>query len=1056
MNISELFIRRPIMTSLVVSAILLFGVLGYRQLPVSDLPSVDFPTISVFANVPGANPETMASTVATVLERQFSTIPGITSMTSSSSSGRTNVTLQFELSRDINAAAQDVQSAIAAASHDLPQNMPSPPSYRKANPADSPILYLVLSSPTLKMSDVDEYAETTVSQRISTISGVAEVDVRGAAKYAVRIQLDPRKLASRGIGIDEVQTAIQSGNVNLPVGNLVGPYRSETLQANGQLEDAVQYRKLIVAYRNGAPVRLDELGDVLDSVENDDSHGWFFAQGMKDTAPAIILTVLRQPGSNTVDVVDNIKAALPAIQAEMPPSMNLQILSDKSIPIRNSFNDVQDTLLITIILVIMVIFLFLRNLPATIIPSLALPFSLVGTFAVMYLLDYSLDNMSLMALTLSVGFVVDDAIVMLENIVRHMEHGAGPMEAALNGSREIGFTILSMTLSLTAVFIPILVMGGILGRLLHEFAVVIASAILVSGFVSLTLTPMLCSRLLRDQREVRHGAFYRAIERAFQASLRLYEVTLTFVIRHRFATMVVAGAVVVGTVYLFIAIPKGFLPSEDQGLISAQTQAIEGIAPDAMAAHQEEVNQIIMNDPNVDNFNSSTFGGGNSGHIGIHLVDRSQRKLSADEIIQELRQKTSKIPGINVFFSNPPPIRIGGYHTNGDYQLAMQSTNLQELYHYTPIMVSKMEKLPGLQDVGSDLQITQPQVVVSIDRDKASSLGVTPQQVERALAAGYSQQQVSTIFMPNDQFHVVMELQKQYQTDPEALSMLYIRSSTGTLVPLKAVAKITRSVGPSTVQHLGQLPAVTLSFNLAPGASLGDAVSAVQRVADETLPSTMNVSFTGTAQAFQDSLTGLGILLVMAILVIYLVLGILYESLIHPLTILSGLPAAAFGALLTLMLFHMDLDLYAFVGVIMLVGLVKKNAIMMIDFALEAQRTEHKSPTEAIIEGSLVRFRPIMMTTCAALMGTLPIAIGFGAGSESRRPLGMAVVGGLLFSQLLTLYITPVFYTYMESFQSAFGRLRHRPGREQIRKTADVDLGLPEHSQAQVHVPTRG
>jgi HAE1 family hydrophobic/amphiphilic exporter-1 len=524
------------------------------------------------------------------------------------------------------------------------------------------------------------------------------------------------------------------------------------------------------------------------------------------------------------------------------------------------------------------------------------------------------------------------------------------------------------------------------------------------------------------------------------------------VIRHRFSTMVVAGGVVVGTAYLFVVIPKGFLPSEDQGLISAGTQAIEGISPDDMAAHQQEVNRIIMADPNVDNFNSSTFGGGNQGHIGIHLVPRSQRTLSADQVIQELRRKVAGIPGIDVFFSNPPPIRIGGYHTNADYQLAMQSTNLDELYHYTPLMVAKLRKLPGLQDVNSDLQITQPQVIVSVDRDKASSLGVTPQQVEEALAAGYSQQQVSTIFMPNDQFHVVMELQKQYQTDPEALSMLYIRSSTGALVPLKAVAKITRSVGPSTVQHLGQLPAVTLSFNLAPGASLGDAVNEVQRVASETLPSTMNVSFTGTAQAFQDSLTGLGLLLVMAILVIYLVLGILYESLIHPLTILSGLPAAAFGALLTLMLFHMELDLYAFVGVIMLVGLVKKNAIMMIDFALEVQRTEHKSPTEAIIEGSLVRFRPIMMTTCAALMGTLPIAIGFGAGSESRRPLGMAVVGGLLFSQLLTLYITPVFYTYMESFQSGLGRLRHRRATP-IRKTADVDLGLPEHSQAQV--PTR-
>ncbi|MDE3154842.1 MAG: efflux RND transporter permease subunit [Acidobacteriota bacterium] len=1053
MNISGLFIRRPIMTSLVVSAILLFGILGYRQLPVSDLPSVDFPTISVFANVPGASPETMAAAVATPLEKQFSTIPGVSSMTSSSSQGFTNVTLQFDLNRNIDAAAQDVQSAIAQTSHQLPANMPSPPSYRKVNPADSPVIYLVVSSPTLKMSDVDEYAETLIAQRISTINGVAQVQVYGQAKYAVRVQLDPRELASRGIGINEVQSAIQSGNVNLPVGTLIGPYRSETLQANGQLADAAAYRKLIVAYRNGAPVRLDELGNVLDSVENDQSSGWFAMAGQKNPAPAIILPVQRQPGSNTVDVVDAIKAALPAIQAELPPAVSLQVLSDKSVPIRDSFNDVKNTLMLTMFLVIMVIFLFLRNVSATIIPSLALPFSIVGTFAVMYMLNYSLDNMSLMALTLSVGFVVDDAIVMLENIVRHMEHGEGAMEAALKGSREIGFTIVSMTLSLSAVFIPVLFMGGILGRLLHEFAVTIASAILVSGFVSLTLTPMLCSRLLRNPETQRHGWMYRTIERGFQAMLHFYEWSLRIVVRHRLATMGVAAAILVATGYLFVAIPKGFLPSEDTGLITAQTQAMQGISPQAMAAHQEEVNRIILADPNVDNFNSSTFGGGNTGHIGIHLKDRSQRALSADEVIQELRQKLSHVPGINVFLSNPPPIRIGGYRTNAAYQLALQSPDLQELYQYTPILVGKLSKLPNLQDVNSDLQLTNPQVNVQIDRDKASSLGVTPGQIEQALAAGYSQQQVSTIFTPTDQFHVVMELEKQYQRDPSALSMLYIRSTTGQLVPLNAVASITRSVGPSTVQHLGQLPAVTVSFNLAPGASLGTAVSDVSRIAAETLPSTMNVSFQGTAQAFQDSLKGLGLLLVMAILVIYLVLGILYESLVHPLTILSGLPAAGFGALLTLMVFHMELDLYAFVGVIMLVGLVKKNAIMMIDFALEAQRTEGKSPQEAIVEGSLVRFRPIMMTTFAALMGTLPIALGLGAGSESRRPLGVAVVGGLLFSQLLTLYITPVFYTYMESISSAVRWLRRRD-RTKIRQTTDVDLGVPEHSQARI--TTRG
>jgi hydrophobic/amphiphilic exporter-1 (mainly G- bacteria), HAE1 family len=1033
MTLSELCIRRPVMTTLMTASLIAFGVFGFRLLPVSALPKVDFPTIAVYATLPGASADTMAASVAGPIERQLSTVAGISSMSSTSSQGTTTIVIQFDLNRNIDAAALDVQTALTIAQRRLPIEMTLPPSFRKVNPSDFAILFITLGSDTLPLSAVNEYGDITIGQTLSQIQGVAQVVTFGSQKFAIRVQADPEAAAARGISLEEVRAAVSRANSSTPVGTLNGPKQDIALQASGQMDKAADYSHIIVAWRNGSPVRLDEIANIYDSVENDKIGTWF------NGTRSIVLAIYKQPDANTVAVVDGVLAKLPSLRAQIPPSVKVDVAMDRSQSIRQSVLDVEETLMIAVVLVILVIFLFLRSASATVIPALAVPISLCGTFAVMYVLDFSVNNMTLLALTLSVGFVVDDAIVMLENIVRHIEHGMRPYEAALKGAREIGFTIISITFSLIAVFIPVLLMGGIVGRVFREFAVTITVAIVVSGFVSLTLTPMLCARVLKAHDETkRPNIVLRAFERMFDGWLRAYEWTLDWVLAYKAIMMLVTVATLAGTVWLYIIVPKGFFPQEDTGFLTGITEAATDTSFEAMTVRQKALTDILSQDPAVDYINSTVGAGGpnptaNFGRVFIALKPKKERE-PAPVVMARLRQTSLQVPGIQAFFQSIQNLNIGGRPSKSQYQYTLQSGDIESLYRLAPEMRGKIAKVPGLLDVTTDLYIKNPQMTVDIDREKAAVYGVTVDQVRNQLYNAYGARQVGTIYMPSNDYQIILEAQPRFRVDPSDLSKLYVKTSNNQTIPLDAVAKMVPTVGPLQINHQGQQPAVTISFNLAPNVSLGyavDKITAIEQTAN--LPATIATGFSGTAQVFQDSLRGQGVLILAAVFAAFVILGILYESFIHPITIISGLPSAGIGAILTLMLFNMELSVIAMIGIVMLVGIVKKNAIMMVDFALERRRVG-LSAEHAIREAALLRFRPIMMTTFAAIFGTLPIAIGAGAGAELRQPLGVAVVGGLCVSQLLTLFITPVVYIYLDRIDRRLKR-RLEPQLEETGET---------------------
>ncbi|MGO4738769.1 efflux RND transporter permease subunit [Bosea sp. 2KB_26] len=1039
MNLPEACIRRPVMTTLLMATFLIFGFFAFKQLPVAALPRVDFPTINVSARLPGASPESMASSVAAPLEREFASISGITSMSSVSQLGATSITLQFDLNRNIDGAALDVQAALSATARRLPPELPSPPSFRKVNPADQPVLFMVLTSATKPLYEVHEFGENILQQQISQLPGVAQVNIFGAQKYAVRVQVNPDAVSARGLALSDVRNAIAAANSNSPVGTLNGENQRLTLGATGQMERAAEYGNLIISQKNGVPIRLEDVAQVYDSVENNQTGSWFNGQR------SIMLAVYRQSDANTVEVVDSIKSRLDAYREQLPAAMELNVLNDRSIPIREAVEDVEVSLMIAIALVIMVIFLFLKSLAATLIPTLALPISLVGTFAIMHALGYSLDNISLLALTLAVGFVVDDAIVMLENIIRHIEMGKKPFQAALDGSREIGFTILSITISLVAVFIPVFFMGGVVGKVFTEFAGTIAAAIIVSGFVSLTLTPMLCARFLKaHDHHKKPNLIERVFEAGFQGMLGAYRWTLDWVLKARILMLIFTLATVYISAQMYIDIPKGFFPTEDTGLLRASTEGPPDTSFEAMAARQIRIAEIVKADPAVDYLTSNIggFNATNNGFMFIALKPKDQRE-KAEVVISRLRRATGDVPGITAVFQQVQNINLNaGRSSRAQYLYSLQGPDLNALFAYAPLMQQRLARLPQLRDANIDLQLRNPQLSIDIDRERAASLGISSDQIRQALGNAFGSRQIATIFTPSTDYQVIMEADRAYQQDPAVLSRLLLKAANGLNVPLETVATIKPSVGPLAVNRISQQPAVTISFNTAPGISLGDAVNAIRAAErDVNLPASIVTSFAGSAQLFQDALKGQGLLIFAAILVIYIILGILYESFIHPITILSGLPSAGLGALLALQYFNMDLSVIAIIGILMLVGIVKKNAIMMVDFAIE-RRKQGDDALTAIREAALVRFRPIMMTSFAAIFGVLPIALGAGAGAELRQPLGIAVVGGLIVSQLLTLYITPVIYFYLDKVDTWLSG-RSRGERESV-PTSAVPVAIPQ------------